>query len=496
MLLRLCQLKSLGILSLLVIILTSCSMWREEKEQKEILTTYNNQWFKTNPHHALVDSQGQPLPHLFFDLNSEYVASQNEVTVLISTPEGSKDGYDIDLSSGQRFYTHTYCKQDDIWKSYNGSLHRPPYSIGYIPKVLDQLGGPQKVIVWSTTDSIPKTYKTNYQKVRLVGAFVEQNCLVGNCIGKNNWLSRLVFVGVDVNDPDLAFVSSTTEFKKVIDWEKSKAHLANIDGLNSIGENFYPSKRIGELLDFHEAFKYFKKRSIILTNKELKNIQKGCHDLYDLFLEEVGKTSPEDQPATNIVELKEKLKLRALLKKKKLPVGFAQRLAHFTGKYFKEITTCEKFIYHGNINNSQDSYWFLSYLGIYFKLHKEGFYFDCKNQSWRKNEFNEEGKLIFNLPEDIKKCSERDLDLAMNYLPNFLEGLKSSEHIYKFIDYDNQSYGTHNKMYAWVRIKNPRFDCRKNPNQEIVKKMSVAPEDANWKPRQVKDIGDELKIIE
>jgi hypothetical protein len=99
-------------------------------------------------------------------------------------------------------------------------------------------------------------------------------------------------------------------------------------------------------------------------------------------------------------------------------------------------------------------------------------------------------------PEDIKKCSERDLDLAMNYLPNFLEGLKSSEHIYKFIDYDNQSYGTHNKMYTWVRIKNPRFDCRKNPNHEIVKKMSVAPEDANWKPRQVKDISDELKIIE
>ncbi len=496
MLLRLCQLKSLRILQLSLLILISCSQLTPEKGQKEVLTTFTNQWFKTNSDHALIDKNGEATTHLFFDLNSEYVASQKEVSVVIATPKGSKHSYDIDLSSGQRYYTHTYCKQDDIWKSFKGTIYRPPFSIGYIPKVLDQLGDSQKVIIWSKTKNIQKTYKTNYQKVRLVGAYVEQNCPVGNCIGKNNWLSKLVFVGVDASDESMASIVSTSDFKNVIDWEESKAYLANMDGLNSIGDIYYPAKRIGELLDFNDAFKYFKKRSIILTNKELKNIQKGCHDLFDLFLEEVSKTQAEDRPAKNIDELKEKLKLKALLKKKKLPIGFAQRLARFTEKYFKEMTTCEKFIYHGNINKNQEDFWFLSYLGIYFKLHREGYFFDCKNQSWRRNEFNEEGQLIFNLQEDIKQCDDRDLDLAMNYLSNFLKGLKSGDQIYKFIDYDNQYQGTHNKIYSWVRLKAPRFDCINNPNQEIIKNMSVTPEDTSWKPREVIDIKDELKIIE
>jgi hypothetical protein len=496
MLLRLCQLKSLLKIKLCLFLLISCSIKSVEKDSREVFGTYSNQWFGTNINHALLNINGEPISHLFFDLNSEYDAYNKEVNVIIVTPEGSNHGFDIDLSSGQRYYTHSYCKQNDIWKFYHGPIYRPLYSTAYLPKVLDQLGTPQKVIVWSRTKNISQTFRTHFQKVRLVGAYVEQTCPVGNCIGKNNWLSRLVFIGIDSKDESLKDILSVSDFKKFVNWEQSKAFLENIDGLNSIGEKYYPSKRIGELLDFDDAFNYFKKRSIIIKNKELSKIQKGCHKLYDTFLEDVSKQRLEDLPAKDVNQMKLKNKLRLDLKKKKLPFRFAKRLSKFTKSYFNEISTCEKLIYHGNINKNSEDFWFLSYMGIFFKLHREGYFFDCKNQSWRRNEYDSNGELIYDLDKDIDKCDESDFDLAINYLPNFLEELKSGGEYYKFIDYDNHSYGTHSKIFSWVKIKTPRFDCVKDSNEEILRKMKLSPDDAPWKIRKVQDINDQLKIIE
>lgn len=493
MLLRLCQLKSPSFL-LTLALLTSCSWRKNPTETPEILTVVPNKWFSVSPEHSLVDRNGQPQSHLLFDASPEFVSAEGEVNVVVATSNGSKHAYTVDLNSGQRHYTHSYCSQKDVWNE-SGTVNSPPFAIAYIPRVLDQLGDPQKVIVWSKRKEAHEGIGINYLKVRLIGAYVEHICPEGNCLGRGNWLSKMVFLGVDSHDKTYDEIKTIKDFQFDVNWKDAKAALGNIDGRNFIGGETYPAVKVGELIEFKEAFDYFKKRSIFLSDQELKKIQKGCHALYDGLWEEVGKFRPEDQPANTIAELNSKLKLREELKKKKVPVGFAERMHVFTKKYFKEISTCEKFVYHGNINKDPEKFWFLSYMGLYFRLHREGYYFDCKYKSWQRNVLNDQGIPVYDLVSGIDQCKEKDFDQAMELLPNFLTGLKGEKEYYRFIDYDNHTYGTHQKMYTWVKFKSRRFDCSNDPNEKFRKDIKVFPEDVTWKNRDVKDIATKMKII-
>lgn len=494
MLLRLCQLKSLLILFL--IIGTSCS-YRAEREIKNSVKGIPSHWFNKNLNHSLVDQRGGPVPHLLFDTPTGLNVLNKEVNVVISTPQGSEHAYSIDLVTGQRHYSHTFCDQKDVWNQFKNSLKYPPFSVGYIPKVLDQLGEPQKVIVWSNRESFFDTALTTYHRVKLIGAYVEQICIEGNCVGKSNWLSRLVFVALDSQDQEsFGDLSSIEEIKKSINWDEARAFLANFDGQNISQKEVFPYKRIGEIITFEEAFEYFKKRSIFLTNSELGKIQKGCHILYDSLLNEVAKDRPEDAISKTIEELNAKLKLQKSLKDQKLPVGFSDRLKKFTQKFYKAISTCEKFVYHGNINKDREAFWFLSHAGIYYRLHREGYYFDCRSKIWQKNSLNNEGVPSFDLVRDIEFCRENsDFDKAMELLPNFLVSLRNENEFYRFIDYDNHTFGTHNKMYSWLKIKSKKFHCEYDPNNEIVQKLQIFPEDMKWKKKQKKDMSEKMKII-
>lgn len=497
MVLRLCQLKSRSLLILSALLLTSCS-WRkaDQKNTVELLTTFPNDWFKRNPEHSLIGGpQSAPLSHLLIDITPEFNASEQLVNVVVATPEGSAHSYNIDLLSGQRYYNHSYCKQNDVWDAYSGTVNRPSFAVAHVPRVLDQLGDPQKVIVWSTRESFQRTAISNYHQVKLIGAYVEQICPEGNCIGKTNWLSKLVFIGIDAEDKNLLAKSSLDVFKKTIDWEKAKAMLENIEGRNFIGENTYPAVKVGPVFPFTEALEFFKKRSIFLTDQELLKIQKSCQGLYDKLWTEVGIERPEDRPATTKEQSEAKHKLITRLKKEKKLAGFAERLKSFTRKYSSEFSTCEKFVYHGNFNHNPEKFWFLAFMDIYYRLHKEGYFFDCRTKTWQRNILNDQGEPIHDLKRDIVLCSEKEFDQAMNYLPNFLTGLKGEREYFKFIDYDTHSFGTHRKLYTWVKIKSLRFDCRKDPNVEIRKQIKIFPEEVSWKERYSVDYAEKEKII-
>ena len=184
------------------------------------------------------------------------------------------------------------------------------------------------------------------------------------------------------------------------------------------------------------------------------------------------------------------------LKKKRKPIGFSARLRAFTEKYYSEYTTCQKFVYAGNVNQNRDEFWFLSYMGMFFRLHKDGYYFKCSIQSWSKNNLNNMGKPTYDIKTGLNDCKDKDFDRAMDYLPNFLTGLKTNEPtFYKFVDYDTHTFGTHQKLYSWVKVKSKKYDCNGDPNPEIKKELKVFPDEVSWKTRYIKDIADELKII-
>lgn len=425
------------------------------------MTLVSADWFRINPKHSLVGSDGYPRPHLFFDVVPEISRNERFVNAVLVTPQGSDHAYEIDLNSGQRFYSHTYCSQKDIWNHQPGTFKNPPYGIGLIPRVLDQLGTPQKVLILSSRN-LTETFETNYYRVKIVGGFIEQECLEGNCLGKQNWLSRLVLIGADIDDKEQKELNTLADFTKKYTWEDVKAYLENIDGRNFMGSKTYPAIRIGALIPAEEAFAFYKGHSIIFSNKESEKIQKGCHDLYDKLLN-IASTSIKQNE-------------------------FSRKLTEFTQKYYPEIATCEKFVYHGNVNEDPEKFWYLSYLQIFFRMHKDGYVFDCVNKNWQKNLLDKEGNFVFDLKRDIVKCKDRDIDQAMVFLPNFLRNIKDSGNFYyKFIDYDNHPYGTHKKMFSWVKNRAKKMDCSNDPNEKMKKALKVFPEDISWKKREVSD---------
>lgn len=494
MLLRLCQLKSLPLLTLLVV--SGCSFFRSDKDQaSELLSPMKNEWFAANPQHALYDQQGKPQAHHFFDINPELSKNDVYVNAVVLIPQGSEHSYQLDIPSGQRFYSHSYCAQSDIWNQYSGSISKPTFSIGVIPRLLDQLGEPQKVIIFGGAN-YSKLLDFHEHRIRLVGALIEQACPEGNCLGKNNWVSRMVFVAVDVENKKFEAVTDIESLQKKVDWSQTKAVLENLDGRNGGSGTSYPAIRIGNLLKLSEAMDFYKKRSIYLSQKESEKIRQGCQALYDKLWNDVGVEQAEDKPAKTIEELNVKVKLITELKKKRKPIGFSARLKAFSDKYYSEFTTCQKFIYAGNVNINRDEFWFLSYVGMFFRLHKDGYFFDCRTQGWQKNNLNNVGKPIYDIKTGMVDCKDKDYDRAMDYMPNFLTGLKNSEPtFYKFVDYDTHTFGTHQKIYSWVKVKTKKYDCMGDPNPEIKKELKVFPDEVSWKTRNIKDIADELKII-
>lgn len=496
MLARLCQLKSRLLVTLIV--LGGCTQIPEQQTRArvELLSTMKNEWFSKNKEHGIWDQKEKAVPHLFFDVDPEFTSSDAMINTVILTPQDSAYGYQLDIVSGQRYYSHSYCPQKDIWNQYKGAISSPTYSAGVIPRFLDQMGEPQKVIVFGGAEKFNRLLNHREHRIRLVGAFIEQTCPVGNCLGKSNWNSRLVFVAVDPEDEVVGQIENSGALASKINWEKNRAVYENLDGRNSGGGISYPAVRAGNLIPFPEALEVYKKHSIVLSGPESNKIRSSCHLLYEKLWADVGVERPEDKPANTTEAVKEKIKLHNELKKQRVSVGFSNRLKVFTKKYFSEFNTCSKFVYAGNINQNPEKFWFLSYLGLYYRLHKDGYFYDCPRKSWQDNGSEAASTQVYDIKQGIESCSDQNIDHAMNTLPNFVTGLKSGERNYqKFIDYDMGKFGTHLKLYSWVKVKARKYDCRYDPNAKIIKEMRAFPEDVSWKPRHAKDKSDELEII-
>lgn len=465
MLPRVCQLKCL--LISLLIFTASCTSRKPKPivlDDHELMSVVDPVWFKVNDLHSLKDKEGKPEVHLFYDVFPEFKEKEKLANIVLTTVPGSAHSYALDINSGQRYYSHSYCPQHDVWGATGNAIDKPTFGIGYLPRVLDQLGGPQKVIFFSSRPNVRASDNKTY-RVRIVAAYVEQYCPEGNCLGKENWLSRLVLMAVDQNDPKYSQIRDADAFTKEFNWPNVKAQLENIDGRSFLGDNTFPLVRIRNIINFNEAYTYFKKNSVVISGEESKKIQQSCHNLYEKLWKEVG-SEPTDK-----------------LEAGKTHPSFAERFKKFSKKYYDQAVTCEKYVYHGNLNQDPEKFWFLSYMAIFYRLNKDGHYFSCTQKSWHQNLKNAEGKPYFELKKDLDACTEKDLDTAFTYLPNYLGSLKAARQYYRFVDYDNHHFGTHRKLYSWVKMNSYKYDCSSDPNRVITKELDLFPADIKWKPR-------------
>lgn len=447
-------------------------------------------WFTGSVDFRLLSSAGRPASHLLYDTKPTIDMENKTLNFVVKTPVASEFKYELNLVSGQRYVSKRFCPQEDVWETFKKEVDKPNYTTGIIPRIMDQIGEPQEIIVFGGENYIQKNYKQNYFDARVIGGVIEQVCPFGGCLKLGEWKSRIKLIGVLVGDKKYKNIESVKDLRKAVDWAYTKAFMQNGGGKNIIAKNPYPAIRIGAELSATQALRYIDKNSILLSNKKLFSMRKTCHKLYNYIWENVGKLSSTEEEALKF----RKLALREVYftkNRSKVKTLFYKHFIKYFRKYHEQYLTCSEYIYPSSVNEDPARHWFFTYLSSIHYIHKLGFTFDCNRTVWTQNPYTISGKRMISLNQTFEGCDARKLDFAFEYAPNYLYNLRSKNlKSYRYIDYDGGPYGTHNKIYSWVKTDPRSFQCS-DKFKEIVDTENTFPEDVNWKRRslQIKFVG-------
>lgn len=412
-------------------------------------------WFLQNEKYALLDTKGNPSPHMFFDADPSLDPAKKLVNFIVVTPQNHPVEQKIDLDSGQFYSTRKYCAQGDVWGKYMGEVNRPPYSIGVVPRTLDQLNTPQKIIVFGQEEYYRSYYRTNYFDAKIVGAFIEQVCPERGCVEPGSWLSRLVLVGVQKGNERFKNVETLDDLKKIVDWNHVKAFAENGGGRNLVGGKLYPAFRMGAEVNASQAMAFLKRNSRAFSPQEMEKMASSCHKLYDYMWKSFAKYGKEG--------LDEKFKLN---------------LFKFRSRY----NTCSKYVYSGSVNQDSQRHWFFAHLDAYYRLSEDGYYFNCDRQAWMSNPLVQKNRRLVSLKNQFRYCPKGSVDEAMARMTGFFEALRERmKNSYRYVDYDSHTWGTHTKIYSWVKHDNKVMECNKDQDGVYLKnKLPTFPSDIHW----------------
>lgn len=466
------------------------------------------QWLNVDRRFAPRLSEGDPHTHAFFDFLPFPEYKDRKINFVAITPLKSRFFYGLDLHSGQIYKKYNLCEQSDVWKSYRGNISTPPYTIGIVPRILDQLGDPLKIVVFGGLKYFPKynPRKPLSQRVKVVGGVIEQYCEYYPCSYRNQWMSRLVLVAINDKDPKFAKVDSLSDLKKIMKWNKFKANMENLGGRLIRGQEQKPAFRISGSVNAEDAFNYALTKGTQFKFDQLASLRKGCHKLYDHLWRGSLKLRKNISKGLSRRQLN-KLRSNSLVVDMKKSIfkddikdiekvekdlaeddgaieGFANfddYFMDFYSKYSRRYLTCHRFVRVSSVRGNIDRHWFFSYLTAFMQLERIGYVYHCPRRAWVQNPFLANGKRQFNPARMKKNCSSEDLERAFDGAVTILQGLRKSllpHYFYK--QYDHGIGGTHQRIYSWIFSNGKMPACQAELKK--VNKQVGFPNDVTWKP--------------
>jgi hypothetical protein len=440
-------------------------------------------WFETANRFKLVDANKQILPHRFFDANPAIDLNKKTVNAIVTTPKDSLYGYDLDIASGQLYLAKKFCEQPDRYQQYPGKVFRPPFSIGVVPRILDQLNMPQKIIVFGGSDYFTRYHRTHLFDIRLVGAYIEQNCPHGTCVEASQWESRLVLVGVQNGNNAYKDVHDLVALKKIEKWDYVKAFIENGYGCNKVADKYYPGFRMGAEVTATQALAFLERNSTIFTIQRLASMRKSCYKMYDFLWKDLSAVSSTELVANTTDEIRQKASKINQAEQKGIQPFYRRFVKNFK-QYHEQYKTCSKYILPSNINDSPERHWFFAFYSAFHRMHELGQVFDCNAKRWELNPFIGKNRRAVALKDQLGNCSGKDIDIAFEQAVVELGHLRTKgRKSFRYVDYDSGINGTHAKIYNWVPHDYKSMSCSENEDSEFSLKAKTFPEDIKWTPR-------------
>jgi hypothetical protein len=434
-------------------------------------------WLKVPKRFSFKGEYSEYIHHPFFDEIPGSDFDKKVLNAIILTPKDSEHLYNLDLPSGQVFKSFTFCPQEDIAGTFSGKIKGPEFSLGIIPRILDQTATPQKIIIFG---EVPKDLKPGMvSPVSVLGGIVELECAAWPCSRTGGWQRRIVLLAKFLGDETFEKIEDISGLKELIDWPYFKAFMENGQGVHSGLVVPKIGYQVKNQLGAAEALNMVFSEGHVFSSLELFSMRSSCHKIYDYLYDSLHKNKDPNRQ-----KRLEKFNKNAPANVYK---DFKNFLPFFLKNYGDRYFTCNKYVRPSNPFDNPQRHWFFSGFSAFMNLRGLNFYYSCNNEAWGHNNYDFEKKgLINNFEAEISKCSSSQLNFAFEHAPNTLQSLvKQNRASFRYLTFDNAPGGSHQKIYGWVPFDGLGPYCKDPKERDLLRldfQTSYFPDDIRWTP--------------
>lgn len=466
---NICQLKSRTSARLfaLLLILFSFSCTRLEVEDPPVVTS-TPVWFNGPAQYQWMTPKGDIQLHPFYDMVPFSSAIDQSINFYPLFASNSSFFRDFDLVTGNTFNRFNFCPRADIWKKSDKLIKLPNFTYGIVPRLIDQLGGVQNILVFGNDSLYQSEVSSKIQlshRVRVVGGTLHQYCEEYPCSTEEEWRSRLVLIAVDTTDPKFSKVRDWVGLKELVDWDYARVFLENLYGGTLTADLIKPAFRVTGEIDGKASLDAAIKKGHLFRFEELTMLRKSCHKLYDYVWENVEQLRNKEFKKPNFK-------------------NFADFFTNFYKRYGSEYRTCVSKVHNSTLNSSLKRFWFFVYFDGFFQQERMGYFFRCSEGVWTRNPLDPQtGKVVYDTTKLYSRCSTRQLDGAFESIPmSILGNANAGNPFLRFIEYDEGKVGTHDRLFTWTSFSGKKYLCQDKlrPDFMDVKDYDYFPKDIYW----------------
>lgn len=469
-------------------------------------------WFEGPERMASRDRNNMVPEHYFFDPVPAFDYDLFELSYVLKTPKDSSFSYQMDLVSGRLYRRFDYCSQDDVWGR-KRRINKPEFNIGIVPRVLDQMGLPQSIVVFGDHEFHSEFSPSNPQvkRAKVVGAVVEEFCEHIKCHSNRDWAPRIVLIAVVPYDNRFSDVENLSDLKEKVSWERFKTFMENRQGRSlsshiEKGALTWPSYRLLREYNAEDGMKRMLEVGHFFSFSQMSNLQRVCHQLYDhlwngldSIIQQEKMPSNEDLFAELLSESSDLVDDLELVKSVSFngenesidlveldmsqdfsKYNFGSFFSSFAVDYGRTYRMCMRYVRPSNVKDDLKRHWTMSFVTAFFAMERLGYIYYCPSQAWVRNRPYSGGDTFFDYDSVMNSCSSRQLNPAFDLAVSHLNHLRNSNgRHFHYIRYDSMIGGSHDEIFSWVESTGKRFDCSRG--QSRLPKWDFPPE-MRWTP--------------
>lgn len=468
------------------------------------------QWFQ-GPVRMAPRNKNRDIPtHYFFDPSPGVKFETAELTYLLTTTQGSRYGYEVDGVSGQLFRRFDYCPQRDISGRVWG-VSTPPFHQGIVPRVLNQLGRPQEIIVFGHHERLSSYSPSSplLLRTRIVGGLLVEYCDKTICFHDDEWIPEIVLVGVVPYDSRFQHIEDLDSLKRQVRWNQVIPFLENRKGRSHTPTKDHLSYRVRQEIIGPRALELAFKKGHLFRFEQMKSMQRFCHQLYDytwarfeIFQNKAaGKphTSPRLEAGLERAYrlfsekhqgLEQSLRDERDWERSARDVddvqilewlqsdNFGMFMRGFLLRYGSSYRTCMQYVRSSNYQLEPQRHWTLAQLEAFLSLERVGMIYDCTGRSWTRFIVSSDEDPHYEYRNNIRNCNSAHFNAAIKEAPQMAKTLLMDNRPFPhYIRYDMGVGGSHQALFSWNISNGKTMRCEsggaRNP-------LSDFPTDIYW----------------